>query len=100
MPLLLESADAAPPHPPTLIITGATASMRGAANCSGFAAGMTARRAIGQSLAREFGPRGVHVVHAVIDGVIDLPRTRAYNINDGVADGMLDPEAVSGDLLL
>ena len=37
---------------------------------------MFARRALAQSLAREFGPRGVHVAHAIIDGVIDIPRTR------------------------
>ncbi|KAK8078123.1 oxidoreductase [Apiospora saccharicola] len=95
IPLLLESVDASPPHPPTLIITGATASMRGAANCSGFAAGMTARRAIGQSLAREFGPKGVHVAHTVIDGVIDIPKTKAYNVNGGVEDGKLDPDAIA-----
>ncbi|KAK7920312.1 short-chain dehydrogenase [Apiospora marii] len=96
IPLLLESANAAsPPHPPTLLITGATASMRGAANCAGFAAGMTARRALGQSLAREFGPRGVHVAHAVIDGVIDIPRTKGYNVNEGVEGGKLDPDAIA-----
>ncbi|KAK8039825.1 short-chain dehydrogenase [Apiospora rasikravindrae] len=95
IPLLLESVDANPPHPPTLIITGATASMRGAANCSGFAAGMAARRALGQSLAREFGPRGVHVAHAVIDGVIDIPRTKGYNVNEGAEDGKLDPDAIA-----
>ncbi|KAK8129652.1 short chain dehydrogenase [Apiospora kogelbergensis] len=88
IPLLLESVDAAPPYPPTLIITGATASMRGAANCAGFAAGMVARRALGQSLAREFGPRGVHVAHAVIDGAYD-------NVNGGVEDGKLDPDAIA-----
>ncbi|KAK8093740.1 hypothetical protein PG997_000425 [Apiospora hydei] len=76
IPLLLETAAARPPHPPTLILTGATASLRGAAHCAGFAAGMAARRALGQSLAREFGPRGVHVAHAVVDGVIDIPRTK------------------------
>ncbi|KAK6844546.1 short chain dehydrogenase [Apiospora arundinis] len=85
-----------PGLPPTLLITGATASMRGAANCAGFSAGMVARRAIGQSLAREFGPKGVHVAHAVIDGVIDIPRTKAYvNINGGVEDGKLDPDAIA-----
>ncbi|KAK7980051.1 hypothetical protein PG989_012508 [Apiospora arundinis] len=96
IPLLLESVDASPAYPPTLLITGATASMRGAANCAGFSAGMVARRAIGQSLAREFGPKGVHVAHAVIDGVIDIPRTKAYgNINGGVEDGKLDPDAIA-----
>ncbi|KAK7949012.1 oxidoreductase [Apiospora aurea] len=98
IPLLLETAAAAaarPPHPPTLILTGATASLRGAAHCAGFAAGMAARRALGQSLAREFGPRGVHVAHAVVDGVIDIPRTSGYNVNGGAEDGKLDPDAIA-----
>ncbi|KAK8086378.1 hypothetical protein PG994_001352 [Apiospora phragmitis] len=95
IPLLLESVDASPPYPPTLIATGATASMRGGAHCAGFAAGMVARRSIAQSLAREFGPKGVHVAHAVIDGVIDLPRTKEYNVNGGAEDGKLDPDAIA-----
>jgi hypothetical protein len=82
-------------HPPTLIITGATASSKGSALFHTFAAGMFARRALGQSLAREFGPKGVHVAHAIIDGVIDIPRTKGYNVNGGVEDGKLDPDSVS-----
>lgn len=60
------------------------------------AAGMNARRALSQSLAREFGPQGVHVAHAIIDGVIDIPRAKSYtNINGGVEDGKISPDAVS-----
>ena len=56
---------------------------------------MFARRALSQSLARELGPQGVHVAHAVVDGVIDIPRTRAYGaVNGGVEDGKLSAEAV------
>lgn len=58
------------------------------------AAGMFARRALAQSLAREFHPRGVHVAHAIIDGIIDVPRTEGFSVNDGVEDGKLKPEAV------
>ena len=52
-------------------------------------------RAVGQSLAREFGPQGVHVAHAIIDGVIDIPRTRDYQINGGVEDGKLNSDAIA-----
>ena len=70
--------------------------MRGSAQFGGFAAGMFARRALAQSLAREFGPRGVHVAHAVVDGVIDIPRTRAFaNVNGGAEDGKISADAVS-----
>lgn len=69
--------------------------MRGSANFAAMAASMFARRALGQSLARELGPHGVHVAHAVVDGVIDVPRTQAYgNVNGGVEDGKLSAEAV------
>lgn len=61
----------------------------------GFAAGKFALRALGQSLAREFGPKGVHVAHAIIDGGIDTPWGKAYAANDGAEDGKISPDAVS-----
>ncbi|CAH0045151.1 unnamed protein product [Clonostachys solani] len=94
LPLLLDSV-ADSPNPPSLIITGATASVRGSAYFGSFAAGKFALRALGQSLAREFGPRGVHVAHAIIDGVIDIPRTREYNVNNGAEDGKIQPDAIA-----
>lgn len=54
----------------TMIFTGATASMRGSAKSAPFAAAKFALRALSQSLAREFGPRGIHVAHVIVDGVI------------------------------
>ena len=59
----------------TVILTGATAGLRGAANFSAFASAKFALRGFGQSLAREYGPQGVHVAHVVIDGLIDAPQT-------------------------
>ena len=94
LPLLLESVPDAP-HPPSLIVTGATASLRGGATFGTFAAGKFALRALSQSLAREFGPKGVHVAHVIVDGVIDIPRTKGYNVNSGVADGKISADAVS-----
>jgi NAD(P)-dependent dehydrogenase (short-subunit alcohol dehydrogenase family) len=60
-----------------VVLIGATGSLRGGAGFAAFAAGKFGLRALGQSLAREFGPQGVHVAHVVIDGVIDNPRSRA-----------------------
>jgi hypothetical protein len=62
---------------------------------SSFASGKFALRATGQSLAREFGPKGVHIAHAIIDGVIDIPRTKEWPVNGGVDDGKISSDAVS-----
>jgi len=94
LPLLLDSVPTSP-HPPSLIITGATASLRGSATMSSFASGKFALRATGQSLAREFGPKGVHVAHAIIDGVIDIPRTKEWPVNGGVEDGKIASDAIA-----
>jgi NAD(P)-dependent dehydrogenase (short-subunit alcohol dehydrogenase family) len=69
----------------TILFTGATASLRGAAGFSAFAGGKFALRALAQSLARELGPRGIHVGHVVIDGMIG-------RVAD---DRRLDPAAIA-----
>lgn len=91
---LLEDAVSTSKYPPSLIVTGATASVRGTALFATFAAGKWGKRALVQSLAREYGPKGVHVAHAVIDGVIDIPRTANYNVNGGVEGGKISPDSV------
>lgn len=55
----------------TMLFTGATASVRGGAGFSAFAGAKHALRALAQSLARELGPKGIHVAHPIIDGAID-----------------------------
>ena len=55
----------------TILFTGATASVRGGSGFSAFAGAKHALRALAQSLARELGPKGIHVAHVVIDGAID-----------------------------
>jgi NAD(P)-dependent dehydrogenase (short-subunit alcohol dehydrogenase family) len=55
----------------TLLFTGATASLRARPPFTAFAAAKASLRAIAQGIAREFGPRGIHVAHVVIDGVIE-----------------------------
>ena len=59
-----------------LIITGATASLRGKPFTTAFAAGKAAQRSLAQSLARQYGKHGVHVALIIIDGMVDLPSTR------------------------
>ena len=78
----------------TLLFTGATASLRGSARFAGLAVGKFGLRALAQSLAREFGPRGIHVAHAVIDGQIDTPRLRGM-MPARDASTMLAPDAIA-----
>jgi NAD(P)-dependent dehydrogenase (short-subunit alcohol dehydrogenase family) len=60
-----------------IVVTGATASLRGNAITSAFAAAKAGQRALAQSMAKYLGPQGIHVALVIVDGVIDLPRTRA-----------------------
>jgi NAD(P)-dependent dehydrogenase (short-subunit alcohol dehydrogenase family) len=82
----------------TMLFTGATASLRGAANFGAFAGAKHALRALAQSLARELGPCNVHVAHSIIDGAIDtafirenFPERYALKENDGI----LNPEHIA-----
>ncbi|KDE06104.1 hypothetical protein MVLG_03522 [Microbotryum lychnidis-dioicae p1A1 Lamole] len=59
----------------TLIITGATSATRGALGFGAFAAGKSGLRALSQSIAREFGPQGVHVAFVIVDGTIKTKAT-------------------------
>jgi len=60
-----------------LIFIGATASLRGNVKTAAFAPAKAAQRSLAQSLAKLLGPKGVHVSLVIVDGVVDLPRTRA-----------------------
>jgi NAD(P)-dependent dehydrogenase (short-subunit alcohol dehydrogenase family) len=62
-------------------VTGATASWRGMPSTSAKAAGNFAMRALAQSLARDMAPKGIHVFHVIIDGIVDQPRTHAWMPN-------------------
>ena len=55
----------------TILFTGATAGLRGAANFAAFAGAKHALRALAQSMARELGPLNIHMAHVVVDGAID-----------------------------
>ncbi len=82
----------------TLLFTGATASLRGASGFAAFAGAKHALRALAQSMARELGPRNIHVAHVVIDGAIDTEFIRS-NFPERYAlkaqDGILNPEHIA-----
>ena len=87
----------------TIIFTGATASMRGASGFSAFAGAKHATRALAQSMARELGPKNIHVAHVVIDGAIDsnfirelLPDVDDRRDNDAI----LNPDAIAQNYVM
>ena len=82
----------------TILFTGATAGLRGSANFAAFAGAKHALRALAQSMARELGPRGIHVGHVVVDGAIDTEFIRTtfperYALKE--QDGILDPDHIA-----
>ena len=82
----------------TVVFTGASASLRGKPGFAHFAAAKAGLRAIAQSMAREYGPQGLHVAHVVIDGGIDGERLRRRvpeMIAERGEDGMLGIEAIA-----
>lgn len=82
----------------TILFTGATAGLRGAAKFAAFAGAKHALRALAQSMARELGPRNIHVAHVVVDGAIDTEFIRS-NFPDRYAlkdqGGILDPDHIA-----
>lgn len=92
LPALLEQGGG------TLIFTGASGSLRGKANFAPFAAAKAALRALAQSIAREYGPKNIHVGHVVIDGGIEGERllSRVPRLKDQRGpDGLLQIDAIA-----
>ncbi len=82
----------------TVLFTGATASVRGGKGFSAFAGAKHALRALAQSMAREFGPQGIHVAHVICDGSIDgvFTRERMPDADQRLARGeILDPDEIA-----
>ncbi|WP_223446418.1 SDR family oxidoreductase [Pseudomonas sp. BF-R-19] len=82
----------------TILFTGATAGLRGAAGFAAFAGAKHGIRALAQSMARELGPMNIHVAHVVVDGAIDTDFIRdsfpeKYATKD--QDGILNPEHIA-----
>ena len=86
----------------SLLITGATASLRGREGFAAFAAAKAGLRAVAQSAARELGPKGIHVAHIVVDGAIDGRFTRS-NRPDAetllAEDRILKPEEIAANFV-
>jgi NADP-dependent 3-hydroxy acid dehydrogenase YdfG len=77
-----------------VLVTGATASVRGGAGFAAFAPAKAAQRSLAQSLARKLGPEGIHVAIAIVDGVVDLARTRQM-MPDRPNEAFLQPDDVA-----
>jgi NAD(P)-dependent dehydrogenase (short-subunit alcohol dehydrogenase family) len=88
----------APSGQGTILFTGATASLRGKPPFTAFASAKAGLRSLAQSIAREFGPLGIHVAHVVIDGGIDGEKLNTavpqFKIERG-ADGLLNIDAIA-----
>jgi NAD(P)-dependent dehydrogenase (short-subunit alcohol dehydrogenase family) len=82
----------------TILLTGATASVRGREMFSAFSGAKHALRALAQSAARELGPKGVHVAHIIVDGAIDgaFNRGRIPDIAEKLErDEILKPDEIA-----
>jgi short-subunit dehydrogenase len=79
-----------------LIVTGNTSALRGRANFAGFAPTKAAQRILAESIARQMGPKGVHVAYLMIDAVIDVPWTRE-RMKDAPDDVFIQPAAIADE---
>jgi NAD(P)-dependent dehydrogenase (short-subunit alcohol dehydrogenase family) len=82
----------------TILLTGATASLRGGAGFVNLASPKFGLRAVAQSMARELGPKGIHVAHVVIDGQIRSERY-AHLLGERGPDSLLDPDEIAAAYL-
>ena len=88
-----------------LLVTSATAAMRGNPGQHSHAAAMGGRRMLCQTLNAEFAPQGIHVAHVLVDGIVDAPDTvgrmlgaerfEALRSTRGAADGLILPDQVA-----
>jgi len=81
----------------TLVVTGNTSALRGKPSFAGFAPTKAAQRILAEAIAREVGPRGVHVTYVVVDAVIDVPWTRQAFPNRP-DDAFIQPRAIADEV--
>jgi len=80
----------------TILFTGATASVRGGKNFAAFAAAKFGLRALAQSMARELGPKNIHVAHLIMDGAVDSPEIhRRFMVDKGIDASTLPPDSMT-----
>ncbi len=80
-----------------IVVIGATASRKGSAAFAAFASAKAGQRGLSEALARKLGPEGIHVSYVIVDGVIDIPRTRAM-LPDRPDDFFLKPDQIADNV--
>jgi NAD(P)-dependent dehydrogenase (short-subunit alcohol dehydrogenase family) len=90
-PLMVERGNGA------IIVTGNTSAQRGRAKFAGFAPTKAAQRILAESIARDLGPKGVHVAYLIIDAVIDVPWARAL-YSTAEDDFFIKPSAIADEV--
>ena len=83
----------------TIIVTGNTAAERGKDGWGFFAASKSAQKILAESMAREFGPKGIHVAYIIIDALIDTPRTRPRLAPDKPDHFFASPTHIAKEIL-
>jgi len=81
----------------SILVTGNTSSIRGKANFAGFAPTKAAQRILAEAIARDLGPRGIHVAYVLIDAVIDVPRMRE-RMREAPDEFFIKPSAIADEL--
>ena len=82
----------------TILITGNTSATRGKTNWGFFASTKAAQRILAESIAREFGPKGIHTAYIMIDASIDTPRTRPVLAPDKPDNFFAKPKAIADEM--
>ena len=80
-----------------IMVTGNTSALRGRAGFAGFAPTKAAQRILAEAMARDLGPKGVHVAYLVIDAVIDVPWAR-QRYKDKPDDFFIQPSAIAEEI--
>jgi len=80
-----------------IVASGNTSALRGKSNFAGFAPTKAAQRILAESIARELGPKGIHVAYVLIDAVIDVPWARAAR-PDAPDDFFIQPADIAGEI--
>ena len=81
----------------TIVFTGPTGALRGRAGYANLAVGKSGARMLAQSMAREFGPRGIHVAHVVIDGPVHTPANADHEFEQG-PQRLIQPHAIAATI--
>ena len=81
-----------------IMVTGNTSATRGRAEWGFFASTKAAQRILAESIAREYGPRGIHVAYFIIDASIDTPRTRPVLAPDKPDEFFAKPKAIAEEV--